>query len=303
MKVGFICSNYYAFPAFRRLLGDPRVEPVFVVGLDESRFAASGMRPFYYQGSRFFAYALGHPVESHLTTDLNADAGLLERLEAHGAEYVLAMGWPDILSPAALGIARGIVGVHPSRLPEYRGGAPLNWQLLDGARTIGVSSFFLTEQVDAGNVIVQRSYAVPLGNAATLIEDVYEKAFVEVLDETIERLAAGERGTPLDLEAGFYRPRRRPEDGRLAFDRDAGALVTFVRALCFPFPGAFFDHGGRRVVWNDAALARGRGRPGEVLAVDRDALVVACASGAVRLSGAVGAGDLRAELAPGDVLV
>jgi hypothetical protein len=59
MRVDFICSNYFAFEAFRNLIKLPVIEPVFVIGLDETRFSNSGMRTYYYQGSRFFSYGLG----------------------------------------------------------------------------------------------------------------------------------------------------------------------------------------------------------------------------------------------------
>ena len=132
MKIAFLGSNYYAFDAFKVLLKHADIDPVLVIGLDENRFSRSGMASYYYQGSRFFSYANGLGISSHITENLNADTIAQKLLSDSEPDYVFAMGWPDILDKDVLELSRnGFVGIHPSMLPKYRGGAPLNWQLIE----------------------------------------------------------------------------------------------------------------------------------------------------------------------------
>lgn len=291
MKIGFICSNFYGFFAFQRLLAHPDIEPLFVVGLDERRFRESGMAAYYYQGSRYFAYASGHDIDTYLTSNLNDDPRLIELLKQKGTDFVFAMGWPDILSARAMAIPRhGCVGIHPSWLPRYRGGAPLNWQFLDGCTQIGVSSFFFSDKVDSGNTLVQKLYDVPEGGTVTtFLEDTYIQATWEVFEETAHYLKSGGRGKASDLSEGFYRRRRRPEDGRIAFHDSPKAVIRLIHAQTPPFPPAFFQYEGKTyfVTHAEQVPASGDGPVGEVLEVTPYALVVRCAGGAVRLSGII----------------
>lgn len=286
LKVGFIASNYYAFDAFRRLVKRGDIEPSFVVGLDERRMSQSGMSPFYYQGSRFVSYALGMGIPAWLTTDLNTDLDLHHAIKLQEPDLVLAMGWPDILKAHVLSLSRlGFLGVHPSWLPEYRGGAPLNWQFLDGCSEIGVSSFFFAPVIDGGNVVVQRRFAAGMGNVANFIEDVYIEATFEILSLSIDRILENDLGHHMNVDEGFYRKRRTPTDGQIDFSHTADEIRKFVRAQCTPFPNAFFRHHSVCYSVMDAAPCEGRANIGELIDIGYQSFVIGCRSGAVRLLG------------------
>ena len=291
LPVGFYCSNYYAFDAFRKLLADPRLEPRFCVGLDERRFTGSGMAAYYYQGSRYYSLAMSHGLPSYLTRDLNAAPALHRAIAGANVDYVFAMGWPDLLATHVLDLPRkGTIGVHPSLLPAYRGGAPLNWQLIEGASRIGVSSFFFAAQVDAGNVIHQAEFdAPPSASVVQFVEEVYSPATWAVFDRTIDMLLRGETGRPIDAAQGSYRRRRTPDDGALDLSRPAADVVRFVNAQSLPFPRAFVLVEGVKYFVNAAALLSAESAlpPGTVVRIDESTLD-ACAGdrAIVRLSGA-----------------
>lgn len=253
MKIGFICSNCYAYSAFRRLVSDARIAEVsFVVGLDEERFAQSGMAPYYYQGSRFVTYASGLGIPALLTRGFDDDPEILSWCESHSPDAVFAMGWPDLLKPEVLRRLGRTIGVHPSKLPEYRGGAPLNWQFIDGAREIGVSAFEFSERVDAGTILAQRVYPTGTGNVLNFVDDVYEIATHEVLSDALDALRERRDGHVADVNGGFYRRRRKPADGEIDLALTSDEIVRFVRAQCLPFPGAFLMIDGRKIKIMDA---------------------------------------------------
>lgn len=289
MKIGFIGSNYYGYEAFCRLLKHPDVEPAFVIGLNEERFAKSGMSRFYYQGSRYAAHGLGLGIDSWIVDDLNRSEASRRLIADRKPDYVFAMGWPDILEPGVLSLAKGFLGVHPSWLPLYRGGAPLNWQLIDGCDEIGVTVFFFSPRVDAGRALLQKSYSVGDRNVQSFIDDIYIPATTEVLTEAVSRLKDGEAGFSIDTDKGFYRPRRKPDDGLIDFHLTAVQVARFVRAQCLPFPNAFFNFQEKLVRVVDARVVSGQGVPGTVLAADMTSVTVACREGAVLLRGCLDA--------------
>jgi len=290
MKAGFICSNYYGFFAFKNLLRHPDIETLYVIALNEKRFEKSGMRPYYYQGSRYYSYSFGLGIESYLTNDLNKDKQLIQSVKWRKADYVFAMGYPDILDSETLSIAaRGCIGVHPSLLPEYRGGAPINWQLIDGSEKIGVTSFFFAESIDSGNIICQRVYDFPrCQNAANFLEDVYESATLDVLLETVEMLKKNDPGRPMNTSLGFYRKRRKPSDGLIDLNKKPSEIRDFVRAQCFPFPGAFFQYSRKLYIVTEAEIIAFDGQNrnnSKIIEVAPHHIDVACLGGIVRFKG------------------
>ncbi|MDX5350578.1 MAG: LLM class flavin-dependent oxidoreductase [Paracoccaceae bacterium] len=221
-------------------------------------------------------------------------AGLAERVAGLSVDWVLSIANLSLVPQAVMARARmGGVNFHDGPLPGYAGlNAPV-WAILNGEAQHAVTWHLLTEGIDEGEVLVTRSCAIaPDDTAFTLNARCFDLA-LESFPQVIAALEAG--GQPRQPQGQgprhLYRRADRPAAaGRLDFTRDAGAVARMVRAL---------DHGGYRnplavpkILVNDRVLAvgaaevvQGFGQPGAVLAADEAGLVVACASGAVRLAG------------------
>ena len=164
-----------------------------------------------------------------------------------GAEVAFAVG-VRVLMPKALYSAfpRDCWGVHDSLLPAYRGFAPLNWAIINGETETGVSLFRVGEGVDTGDILVQRR--VPIGPVETAPE-VYEKicaATVEAVREGHRLLRDGvARPTPQDHGRATHTCSRTPADGLIDWRQSTAAIFNLVRALTFPYPGAFSHLHGR----------------------------------------------------------
>jgi methionyl-tRNA formyltransferase len=168
-----------------------------------------------------------------------------------GGELALAAGWYHMVPGSVRSrFPRGCAGIHASLLPKLRGGAPLNWAILTGARETGVSLFELGDGVDEGRLWGQRAF--PVGPRATIAELLAEaeRHAVELVGECIPGIAGGslepgdQKGTP------SYCLQRRPEDGWIDWRRPARELDRLVRAVGRPYPGAFTYFEGRKLfVW------------------------------------------------------
>lgn len=230
----------------------------------------------------------------HEIDNVNDDRAV-ELLRSLSLDVLLVIGWHQILRREALRTARvGVVGAHASLLPHNRGSAPINWTLIRGETQAGNSLIWLSEEVDAGNIIDQTAFCVtPYDTCATLYDRVADSNR-RMLLALVERLLDGETvvGRPHHGDEPVL-PRRRPQDGLVDWSRDAKAVYDFVRALTRPYPGAFSSLEGRRwSIWSSALLPGtvcGGSVPGEVLGpvvspVDAACgQLVACGRGAVLL--------------------
>jgi methionyl-tRNA formyltransferase len=181
----------------------------------------------------------------------------------------------------------GTINCHAGELPRYRGGSPLNWQILNGEAEAGISVLRVDDGIDSGDVLAET--CLPIG-AEDDIATMHEKAnaaFPLLVTETIRRFAAGDLGgRRQDPAAAVYWHQRNDADGRIDWRTLSAARVhDMVRALTRPYPGAFTMLGGRRVRIErtslDAPLVRGV--PGRIVHVSGSGPLVVCADRALRL--------------------
>jgi methionyl-tRNA formyltransferase len=177
------------------------------------------------------------------------DTPELEReLMALQPDFIFSFYYRSLLGAPLLAAARrGALNIHGSLLPRYRGRAPVNWAILRGERETGATLHYMSERADAGDIVDQMS--VPI-----LGDDDAREVFVKVtvaaetiLARSLPGLIDGSaprRAQP--LLPGEYFGRRRPEDGRIDWQRPALDIHNLVRAVAPPFPGAFGAVDGRR---------------------------------------------------------
>ena len=154
---------------------------------------------------------------------------------------------------------RGSYNMHGSLLPRYRGRVPVNWAIIHGETETGVTLHAMTEKPDNGAIVVQKTVPIGANDTAREVFDRVSVAAGAALDAALPALIAGSAPhLPLDLSQGSYFGGRKPEDGRLDFSWSAARIHNFVRALTRPYPGAFADVKGKRVlVWRTRMAASG----------------------------------------------
>jgi methionyl-tRNA formyltransferase len=155
--------------------------------------------------------------------------------------YLLGQAWLEIPR-------RGALNMHGSLLPKYRGRAPVHWAILNGESVTGASLHYMVEKPDAGALVDQQAVPILENDTALVVSHKVAEAAEQVLRRSLPALVAGSApATPLDLSAGSYFGRRRPEDGRIDWRRSAREVHDLVRAVAPPFPGAFTEVNGCRL--------------------------------------------------------
>ena len=209
-----------------------------------------------------------------------------QRIRADGAADLAALR-PDLCVTAAFGQSLseenlavpkiGTVNVHASLLPRYRGSAPINWAIIHGETVTGVTTMMTDKGMDTGDILLQRSVAIPPEATAGELTLTLQEAGAELLKETLKRLIEGNcPRTPQDPALATYDPMMRKELGCLDLTRDARQLQQLIRGVN-PWPGAYLPlaDGQSLKVWRAEALNDVHtGQPGDVLCADsREGLV------------------------------
>jgi len=154
----------------------------------------------------------------------------------------------------------GTVNVHGSLLPQYRGAAPINWAIMNGATETGVTTFKLKHEIDTGNILLRQKVAIlPEDNAGT-IHDKLMVAGAELLVKTVKGLAENTiEEIPQDTIAEPLRhaPKIFKEDMRIDWNKDAQAIINHIRGLS-PYPAAFTTLEGKNIKIFTAKMENGR---------------------------------------------
>jgi methionyl-tRNA formyltransferase len=239
---------------------------------------------------KVFAQAQGIPVLQPVRPVGDVFAASLRRLEA---DLGIVVAYGHILRPEILTIPpQGMINVHASLLPRYRGAAPVQHAILRGETETGITIMQMEAGLDSGPTIHRVATAIgPDETAGQLTERLAELgggALIEALSLVSGGLA---RPQLQDHARATYAPKVDREMARLVWERDAATLVRQVRAFD-PSPGAWTTLNGGALKLFSAREVPGTGEPGDVLAAG-ERLVVAAARGAIAVNEVQPAGKNR----------
>jgi methionyl-tRNA formyltransferase len=208
------------------------------------------------------ALDLGLPVEC--VEDMSAGQ-LGARLATLRPDYLFSFYFRQMLPADVLATARvAALNMHGSLLPKYRGRAPTNWAVLHGETETGATLHVMEAKPDAGDIVAQMAVPILPDDTGREVFDKVTVAAETILWQVAPELLAGRiPRRPNDLTQGSYFGGRRPEDGRIDWARPAAETYNLIRAVAPPYPGAFTDLHGRRVVIAKARRVDGH-RPAPV---------------------------------------
>ena len=209
------------------------------------------------------------------------------QLRALQPDVMVTAAFGQILTQEVLDIpARGVVNVHASLLPKHRGSAPINWCILQGDETAGVTTMLTAAGIDTGDMLLKRE--TPIGELETAGEltDRLSRIGAELLIETLSKYLSGEIAPiPQDEAQSSYEPMLDKDMGRIDWTRPAREIARQVRGLN-PWPCAYTDSAaGRLKVYLARSLDGEPGaQPGTVVASGaKEGLIVACGEGRLEL--------------------
>jgi methionyl-tRNA formyltransferase len=212
--------------------------------------------------------------------------GWVNKIQAWAPAVIYSFNYRRLLPPQVLDCASiGAFNLHPSKLPAYRGRAPINWVLVNGERETGVTLHYMVERADAGDIVGQETVAIEDTDTALSLSRKLTPLAARLIVRFHPQIVAGcAPRRRQDLSAGSYFGRRTAEDGRIDWNWPARRIFNLIRAVTHPYPGAFCVVEGRKLfVWKASiGTEQGRrGEPGQTLGSSGSRVEIAAGEGSV----------------------
>jgi len=238
------------------------------------------------------AEELGIPV---LQPDKPAGVQLIDQLSALRADLGVVVAYGHLLSPQVLAIPRlGMINVHASLLPRWRGAAPIQWAIRTGDRTTGVTIMQMEAGLDSGPAWHTRAIPIGPGDTGGSLTERLSVLGAEALVEALPLLnASGSHPTAQEESAVTLAPKIDRGTARIDWNRSADELAHHVAAFD-PVPGAWATLGGMDVKLFGAGSGMGAqgARPGTVMRAD-DVLEIGTGNGILAIREVQPAGKKR----------
>jgi methionyl-tRNA formyltransferase len=203
-----------------------------------------------------------------------------------GADIAVVAAYGQILTEQLLAIPRhGMINVHASLLPRYRGAAPIHRAIIAGEASTGVTIMRMVRALDAGPMIAAERVDIGDDDTSVTVEDRLAHLGAGLLVRVLDDIAAGRaHETPQDDSTATYAPRLSKDDGRVDWGRPARDLHNLIRGL-HPWPHAVtFAEGARIILHRSHPTDRASTEtPGTILEASGDRLTIATGDGTLDL--------------------
>ena len=210
----------------------------------------------------------------------------LSFLEAQKPDLFVVIAFGRLLKPQHFAIPHhGIINVHASLLPRYRGPAPIQWAIINGDQETGVTTMMMVEELDAGDILVQARTPINRDDTSATLHDRLAAMGASLIVDTLDKLADNDlHPEKQDPARVTYAPKLKKKDGRIRWDQSTAAIDAFIRGMT-PWPGAFTFLGDMRLkVFNvQPALLPQPAPPGTVIEGFSNEIRVATGDGALTI--------------------
>ena len=209
------------------------------------------------------------------------DGEAMAIVESLAPEMIVVAAYGKILPEDILNYPKyGSINVHSSLLPKYRGAAPINWAILDGEAETGVTIMYMAKELDAGDVILQKTTPISDEEDALQLTIRLAQLGADALSEAVKALDSGSATrTPQDHEKHTYASMLSKEMSPIDWNRSAREIDCQVRGL-IPWPCATTELAGTRFkVYRTVPGSKTDKAPGTILCAGKKGIEVACGDG------------------------
>ena len=295
MRIVFMGTPDFAEESLRALL--EAGEDVAAVFTQPDKPRGRGMRESF-SPVKALAAERGIPVYQPVTFK---DGAATELLRTLAPELLVVVAYGRILPQAFLDVAKyGSINVHGSLLPKYRGAAPIQWAVLNGDKTTGVSVQYMAAAMDAGDVIAARETEIGEFETAEELFDRLKTLGAELLAETVRKIASGSViRVPQNEADATYTKMLDKNMSPIDWNKSPREIVKHICGLN-PWPVATTELGGVsfRVFGAEYTDTRTALAPGKIISAGKAGIEVACGGGrSLRITEVQAAGKKRMSAA------
>lgn len=207
---------------------------------------------------------------------------VVDMLKKIAPEVIVVAAYGQILPESILSIPPyGCINIHASLLPKYRGAAPIEWSIIDGEKTTGVTTMYMEKGLDTGDMIEKTEVDIENTDTGASLHDKLAAAGAKLIISTLKAVENGTATrTKQDDEKSCYAKMLSREMGNIDFSCDASYIERLIRGLN-PWPCAYTVFDGKNLKIFRADVVEKTGNPGEIIEVTRKTFTVACGKDAL----------------------
>lgn len=246
-------------------------------------------------------YALTQGLEIHQPLKVRKNEEFINKIKELKPDVIVVVAYGKILPKELLDIPKfGSINVHGSLLPKLRGAAPIQWSVLNGDKITGITTMFMDEGMDTGDMILQEELEIGEDENVGEVWDRMGDLGADLLEKTISNLeqVKAQLPNPKNLDEvkklmgarkqeGEYTlaPMLDKEMSKIDWNKTSQEIHNLVRGLN-PIMGTYTFFGEKKIkIWKTELLKEDsrKGKPGEVIAADKKELVIATEDGIIKI--------------------
>ncbi|AFN75653.1 methionyl-tRNA formyltransferase [Melioribacter roseus P3M-2] len=260
MNLVFMGTPDFAVPSLERLIDSRHNVKLVVTAPDKERGRGRKVTP-----TPIKEVALSNNIEVVTPSDLTDDS-FLNLLKEINADLFVVVAFRILPAKVFTIPAAGTINLHGSLLPKYRGAAPIQWALINGDTETGLTTFFIDEKVDTGNIIMQQKVRIEENDDYGSLYNKMKIEGAELLLKTVDLIESGNYTLQKqDPEHVTMAPKITKELCRIDWNLPAKKIHNLIRGLS-PQPGAFFVLNDKAYkVYKSAVVKEPILKPAEIL--------------------------------------
>ena len=230
--------------------------------------------------------ALEHGIKVYQPEKVKAPE-VVEQLKEIAPDIIIAVAFGQLLSKQILELpAYGCINVHASLLPQYRGSAPINWCIINGEKTTGVTTMYMDQGLDTGDMILKKEIGIPEDWTAEQLYYSLSELGAQLLCDTLKLIEENKAPrTPQNKEEASYYPMLTKSLGKIDWNKDSSEIINLIRGT-YPWPGCYSTYNGKVFkIFKARAFEKACGdkEPGTVVEVTKTGMVIACGKGCIEV--------------------
>lgn len=282
MRIVFMGTPEFAVPSLRVLLEHGYAIPAVVTAPDKPRGRGQQV-----SSTPIKAFALEHQLSLFQPPRLD-DPQFVQLLASLQPDLIVVVAFRILPKEVSTLPRLGSINLHASLLPRYRGAAPIHWAIINGETETGVTTFFLQEKVDTGNILLQARVRIEPDETAGELHDKLAAVGAEVVLQTVRLIELGMvHPRPQDDRLASLAPKIFKDDCRIDWAKSTQQVHNFVRGLS-PAPCAWTIHASKRLKIYRTAIETiqrhvGNAQPGEIVQAENALLLLKTGDGIIAI--------------------
>lgn len=192
------------------------------------------------------------------------------------SDFAILGGFPYILPKKIIKFTKyGIINCHAGLLPQYRGGSPLNWQIINNEKKFGISTMLINEKIDSGEIICEKKFILKKSYDINDLHKIVNNEFPPLVERSIKKIIRGDFLKKQRFSKSYFK-QRSEKDSLLNFkSKSFQEIKNFVRALQKPYPNPYIYYKNKRISFNKVKKSRFKLKAGHILQKNRS-LFIGC---------------------------